>query len=97
MRFGKDSIIYLITCILSTTSLAACTNSLVQRNHNIGEQSRAAAARGSESYCLPLINLCLVLMVYRSSLDYRDEQLVGRWVCALSWSWGDRGESGESN
>jgi len=48
MRFGKDSLSYLLSCILSTTCLAGCTNSLVQRNHNIGEQSRAAAATGSE-------------------------------------------------
>lgn len=48
MRFGKDSLSYLLSCILSTVCLAGCTNSLVQRNHNIGEQSRAAAATGGE-------------------------------------------------
>jgi hypothetical protein len=49
MRFGKDSLCYLLSCILSTVCLAACSNSLVQRNHAVGEQSRAAAATGSES------------------------------------------------
>ncbi|WVQ95151.1 hypothetical protein IAU59_002245 [Kwoniella sp. CBS 9459] len=40
------SLVYLASCITSTVCLAACSNSLHRRNHNIGEQSRAAAARG---------------------------------------------------
>lgn len=47
-RFGLDSFTYLLSCILSTVCLAACSNSLVQRNHAVGEQSRAALAGGSE-------------------------------------------------
>ncbi|WWD09766.1 hypothetical protein V865_007894 [Kwoniella europaea PYCC6329] len=46
MRAGIDSLVYLITCILSTVCLAACGNSLHRRNANVGEQSRAAASRG---------------------------------------------------
>ncbi|WVW82703.1 hypothetical protein I302_104714 [Kwoniella bestiolae CBS 10118] len=46
MRAGIDSLIYLITCVLSTVCLAACGNSLHRRNVNVGEQSRAAATRG---------------------------------------------------
>ncbi|WWC89720.1 uncharacterized protein L201_004645 [Kwoniella dendrophila CBS 6074] len=46
MRAGIDSAVYLITCILSTVCLAACSNSLHRRNINIGQQSRKSAAAG---------------------------------------------------
>ncbi|OCF40127.1 hypothetical protein I317_06078 [Kwoniella heveanensis CBS 569] len=40
------SLIYLASCVTSTVCLAACSNSLHRRNINVGEQSRASAAKG---------------------------------------------------
>lgn len=51
MRFGLDSFVYLFALLAGTAALAGCSNSLHRRNVNIGEQSEAAAARGSEWRC----------------------------------------------
>lgn len=48
MAFGKDSIIYLISTILCTLTLAASGNALRQRNINVGNQTATAAATGGE-------------------------------------------------
>ncbi|WVF67470.1 hypothetical protein IAT40_002226 [Kwoniella sp. CBS 6097] len=46
MPAAVHSLVYLASCVTATVCLAACANSLHQRNIHVGEQSRAAAARG---------------------------------------------------
>lgn len=70
MAFGKDSIIYLLSTILCTLTLAGSGNALRQRNIAVGAQTAAAAATGGES-ALPLLLRILTDLSSPSRHQYR--------------------------
>lgn len=73
MAFGKDSIIYLLSTILCTLTLAGSGNALRQRNINVGNQTAAAAATGGKFF----FSACLVITMLTSivRLDINTDDL----------------------